>query len=36
MLDMHQGLELAAARRSSVAVLVVSLTLTVILGVKLW
>jgi succinate dehydrogenase / fumarate reductase cytochrome b subunit len=36
MLDMHKGLELATARKSSVAVLVVSMTLTVILGVKLW
>ncbi|WP_374337874.1 succinate dehydrogenase, cytochrome b556 subunit [Methyloversatilis sp.] len=36
LLDMHKGLELAAARRSSVVVLVVSLSLTVILGVKLW
>ena len=36
LLDMHKGLELATARKSSVAVLVVSLTLTVILGVKLW
>ncbi|EGK72574.1 MAG: succinate dehydrogenase, cytochrome b556 subunit [Methyloversatilis sp.] len=36
LLDMHKGLELATARKSSVAVLAVSLTLTVILGVKLW
>ncbi|WP_018410527.1 succinate dehydrogenase, cytochrome b556 subunit [Methyloversatilis thermotolerans] len=36
LLDMHKGLELSVARKSSMAVLVVSLTLTVILGVKLW
>lgn len=36
LLDMHQGLELAAARSSARLVLVVSLTLTVLIGVKLW
>ncbi len=36
MLDLHVGSELAAARSSSGAVLVVSLILTVVLGVKLW
>lgn len=36
LLDMHKGLELSVARKSSLAVLVVSLTLTVILGVTLW
>ena len=36
MLDLNKGTDLPAARKSSVAVLVVSLTLTVILGVKLW
>lgn len=36
LLDFHQGLELAAARRSARIVLIVSLTLTVLIGVKLW
>ena len=36
MLDLNKGTDLPAARKSSVAVMVVSLTLTVILGVKLW
>ena len=36
MLDLHVGSELAAARSSSGAVLVVSLILPVVLGVKLW
>lgn len=36
LLDMHKGLELAAARNSSRIVLVVSLALTLVLGVKLW
>ena len=36
LLDMHKGLELQAARNSSRIVLVVSLALTVIIGVKLW
>lgn len=36
LLDMHQGLELSAARNSAKAVLAVSLVLTVIIGVKLW
>ncbi len=36
LLDMHKGLELAAARNSSRIVLAVSLALTLVLGVKLW
>lgn len=36
LLDIHWGVDLAAARTSSRAVLVVSLVLTVILGVRLW
>jgi succinate dehydrogenase / fumarate reductase cytochrome b subunit len=36
LLDLHVGAQLAAARSSSAAVLVVSLILTAILGVKLW
>ncbi|MCB1909610.1 MAG: succinate dehydrogenase, cytochrome b556 subunit [Rhodocyclaceae bacterium] len=36
LLDMHQGLELEAARKSARVVLIVSLVLTLIVGVKLW
>ena len=36
LLDIHQGIELKAARASSVIVLVVSLALTLIIGVRLW
>ena len=36
LLDTLQGIELAAARRSSVAVLAVSLALTLIIGARLW
>ena len=36
LLDLHKGLELEEARKSSKIVLVVSLTLTVIIGVVLW
>jgi succinate dehydrogenase / fumarate reductase cytochrome b subunit len=36
LLDMHVGIEKAQARASSVVVLIVSLGLTAILGVKLW
>jgi len=35
-LDMHKGLELATARATAKTVLVVSLALTVVLGVALW
>jgi len=35
-LDLHLGIALPQARASSAAVLVVSLALTLILGVKLW
>ncbi len=35
-LDMHLGLELATARTTSYVVLVVSLILTAVIGVKLW
>lgn len=36
LLDVHQGIELKAARRSSAVVLVVSLLLTLVVGVRLW
>jgi len=36
LLDIHQGIELKPARRSSVVVLVVSLALTLLIGVRLW
>ncbi len=36
LLDIHQGIELKPARQSSVAVLVISLTLAVLVGVRLW
>lgn len=36
LLDVHVGSDLAAARRSSVIVLVVSVALTVAIGVALW
>ena len=36
MLDLHKGLELEEARKSSKIVLGVSLTLTLIIGVVLW
>ena len=36
LLDILQGIELKSARRASIAVLVVSLALTLIVGVRLW
>jgi succinate dehydrogenase / fumarate reductase cytochrome b subunit len=36
LIDMHVGVEKAAARTSAIAVLVVSLALTALLGAKLW
>ena len=36
LMDMHKGVEIEAARASAKVVLVVSVLLTVILGVKLW
>jgi succinate dehydrogenase / fumarate reductase cytochrome b subunit len=36
LLDVHRGIELQPARRSSVVVLVVSLALTVLVGIRLW
>jgi succinate dehydrogenase / fumarate reductase cytochrome b subunit len=36
LLDVQQGIELGPARISSVAVLVISLALTLIVGVRLW
>jgi len=36
LLDMHKGIDLPGARRSSVVVLVVSLALTVVVGARLW
>ena len=36
LLDLHKGIDLPAARRSSVIVLAVSLVLTLIVGVRLW
>ena len=36
LLDIHRGIELAPARRSSAVVMVISVALTVILGARLW
>jgi succinate dehydrogenase / fumarate reductase cytochrome b subunit len=36
LLDVHQGIELKPARRSSVVVLFISLALAVLVGVRLW
>jgi succinate dehydrogenase / fumarate reductase cytochrome b subunit len=36
LLDLHKGLELQTARKTARIVLVVSLVLTVLIGVKLW
>jgi succinate dehydrogenase / fumarate reductase cytochrome b subunit len=36
LLDVHIGMELAPARRSSVIVLIVSLALTLVVAAKLW
>lgn len=36
LLDMHKGVDLPSARNSARLVLVISLTLTVLIGVKLW
>jgi len=36
LLDVHQGIDLVPARRSSVIVLVVSLALTLAIGMRLW
>ena len=36
LLDLHKGIDLPAARRSSVIVLAVSLALTLLVGVRLW
>ena len=36
MLDLHKGLELEAARKSSKVVLAVSIALTLVIGVWLW
>ena len=36
LLDIHRGIELAPARRSSVIVIVVSLALTLVVAAKLW
>ena len=36
LLDLHLGIDLPAARRSSVIVLVISLLITLFVGVKLW
>lgn len=36
LLDLHKGIELEAARRSARLVVIVSLALTVVIGVKLW
>ncbi len=36
LLDIHRGIELEPARRSSAVVLVLSLALTLILGARLW
>ena len=36
LLDIHRGIELAPARRSSAVVLVLSVALTLVLGARLW
>ena len=36
LLDVQRGIDLAPARRSSIVVLLVSLALTVLVGVRLW
>jgi len=36
LLDIHRGIELAPARRSSAVVLVLSVALTLLLGARLW
>jgi succinate dehydrogenase / fumarate reductase cytochrome b subunit len=36
LLDLHKGVDKASARRSSIAVLIVSLALTAFFGAKLW
>ena len=36
LLDVHRGIELKPARMSSVWVLIVSLALTVLIGIRLW
>jgi len=36
LLDLLQGIELPSARRSSMAVLVLSLALTLVIGARLW
>lgn len=36
LLDLHKGIDLQSARKSSRIVLIVSITLTVLIGVKLW
>ncbi len=36
LLDIHRGTDLAAARQASVAVVVLSIALTLILGVRIW
>ncbi len=36
LLDLHKGVDLASSRRSSAAVLVISVLLTIVVGVKLW
>ena len=36
LLDIHRGIELAPARRSSAVVLVLSIALTLVLGARLW
>ena len=36
LLDIHRGIELAPARRSSAIVLIVSLALTLAVGTRLW
>lgn len=36
LLDMHKGIELPAARKTAGAVLIISLSLTVVIGALLW
>jgi succinate dehydrogenase / fumarate reductase cytochrome b subunit len=36
LLDLHRGIDLESARRSSAVVLVVGVALTLVVGIRLW
>jgi succinate dehydrogenase / fumarate reductase cytochrome b subunit len=36
LLDLHRGIELAPTRRWSAVVLIVSIALTILIGLRLW